>query len=339
MKKIKRFMPLLLTACLLIFPLNVQAAKKQLAAGTKSAKVTMTLENLQSFEGEFTCKAADKKSTITLKSISAKASGNSSAMYSTSGNRIFMVGTGDAVTTIIELDLEFSKDGKYTVVLDGGRTDKNGEYKDFSENKNQSLGELTIIIGEEVVAEEEEEEEEQEDKKTTVSSEKKTTTTKKRTTSSKKTEVESEEENTAITGKGGKNDVDYSALEKALKDANSVIGSDKELKEWQSLINSLNNGVMLLDSDDQEKVDAAAEEIQRILEKMVGASNEVKKPKNEKGSNVDFGKILKIALPILGLIALLGITYWLWKKAKNKPADYDGAPMVDYDIGEDDDKL
>ena len=47
-------MPILMAVFLLFTPFNTQAAtKKQLAAGTKNAKVTMTLNELQSFEGEF----------------------------------------------------------------------------------------------------------------------------------------------------------------------------------------------------------------------------------------------------------------------------------------------
>ena len=174
MKKIRLFVPILMAVATLFAPMQASAAEQKLDAGTKSATVTMTLNELQSFEGVFSCTATDKKATITLKSVTATCN-DSSAMCSVSENRIFMVSTGKSVNTTIKLELEFSKDGKYQVKLDGGQTDKNGKYKEKVET-------LKILVG--VVEETEDKEEEEKDtnkttKKDTSDSEKKTTTTKK----------------------------------------------------------------------------------------------------------------------------------------------------------------
>lgn len=318
MKRVKVLVPVL-TAVLLLFPgINVQAARMNLASGTKKATATFTLKNLQSLEGEVLVKSAPKDGKVTLGTMTADT--DPKVTCKVSGHKVFMVGAGDPVTTIIKVELEFSKDGTYVIELDGGKTDADGKYVDYSSNSKKYLDQIQIVIGGGTATEDEKDEDDKKDKEEEKKEEKK-----------EDKEEEDKEEKEESTGKK-KDSVDYSALEKALEDADKKLNEDKEMKDLQTLLNSMNDGTVLLTSNDQDKIDEAALEIQQSLQQL-----EKKEAAEKKGTSMS-GKI-KLALVLTGVTAVAafgGAAYYFWKKEKAKPLDYDGAPMVEYDIEEDD---
>lgn len=62
--------------------------------------------------------------------------------------------------------------------------------------------------------------------------------------------------------------MDYSKLEEAIKNGNDYIGSDAIGELWKDLFDALANANDLLDSGDQEAVDAAVENILNIIEQL-----------------------------------------------------------------------
>lgn len=313
MKRVRVLIPVL-TAVLLLFPgINVQAAKMNLASGTKKATATFTLKNLQSLEGEVLVKSAPKDGKVTLGTMTADT--DPKVTCKVSGHKVFMVGAGDLVTTTIKVELEFSKDGTYVIELDGGKTDADGKYVDYSSNSKKYLDQIQIVIGGNTATEDEKDEDEKKDKEEEKKEEKE----------------EKKEEKEESTGKK-KDSVDYSALEKALEDADKKLNEDKEMKDLQALLTSMSDGTVLLNSDDQQEIDAAALEIQQSLQQL--EEQEAAKKKETSLS----GKVV-LALALTGAAAVIsfaGAAYYFWKKEKAKHQDYDGAPMVEYDIEEDD---
>lgn len=322
MKRIKLLLPILTTALLILPGLNAEAAEKlQLASGTKKTTATITLKDLQSLEGEFSAKSSTQGATVKINSVEATSDGG--AMCMTSGNKIFMVSSGEPVTTTIQVNLEFSKDGTFVLTLDGGMTDKDGNYEDYSSDAKKCVEEMTITVG--------------------TSNGTSTNTGNQKPSSSNKDDKDSKEEEKD-------DEVDYEALEKALNDVAEAINSNEDLKTLQELLTKANEGTVLLDSEDQEAVDEAAVEIQESLEDLgfdVELNLDAEEEEEPEGFEVEVKendgsalenvlKIAKIVLPILAILIFIAAAIYFWRKAKNKAPNYDGAPMVDYDIEDDD---
>lgn len=352
MKKFNTILPLLAILLLLTPGITVQAARtEKYNAGTKKATINIELKNVLSCEGEVTVSAKEKTDSITINEVKAAATQN--AFCETNGNKLFMVASQSSNLTVT-IDVTMSGDGIYYVYLDGGVTGKDGTYAEHLNDK-----EFLEVISLEVGTSDSSSTSDSSNKSdastsdssnksdaSTSNSSKDSDSTKdslddssdKEITSSDKTKDKTDTTITKNEKDTGKKSVDYTALKQALKNADELISDNDELKEWQTLINQMNNGNLLLSSENQEQVDETAKEIQELIDQMSGDSKE-NGSKNKRTS-----KSFKVSEPIkyiliggLVLLILIGclLIWWLRRKKKHNN-NYAGAPMVDYDIGDDD---
>ena len=139
--------------------------------------------------------------------------------------------------------------------------------------------------------------------------------------------------------------VDYSRLQAAINDANALVNSDEMAKLWKMLFTSVSNGEMLLASNDQKAIDAAADEILELIEKLKAAlvgepvqEEEIKEVVNVIEPEGDYCNLsLHKIWPILFFVSLLGnvllVVYIITSKKKSQK---DTTPLVDYEISDDD---
>lgn len=341
MKKFNTILPLLAILLLLTPGITVQAARtEKYNAGTKKATINVELKNVLSCESEVTVRAKDKTDSITINGVKAAATQN--AFCETNGNKLFMVASQSSNLTVT-VDVTMSGDGIYYIYLDGGVTGKDGTYAEHLNDK-EFLEVITLEVG--TVDSSSTSDSSNKSDDSTSDSSKDSDSTKenlddssdKKTTSSDKTNDKKDTTTTTTVKDTGKNSVDYTALKQALKNADELISDNDELKEWQTLINQMNNGNMLLSSGNQEQVDEVAKEIQELIDQMSGDSKEG--GSKNKSTSKSFKVSEQIKYIIIGglvLLTLIGclLIWWLRRKKKHNN-DYDGAPMVDYDIGDDD---
>ncbi len=139
--------------------------------------------------------------------------------------------------------------------------------------------------------------------------------------------------------------VDYSRLQAAINDANALVNSDELAKLWKMLFTSVSNGEMLLTSNDQKAIDAAADEILDLIEKLKAAlvsepvqeeeTKEVVKVVEPEGDycNIPLHKVWPILFFVsLFVNVLLGGYIFVSQKKSKK----DTTPLVDYEISDDD---
>ena len=141
--------------------------------------------------------------------------------------------------------------------------------------------------------------------------------------------------------------VDYSKLQAAIKDANDLTDSDELAKLWKLLFNAVSNGELLLTSDDQKAVDAAADDINALIKEIkdylaslvAGEQKETEEPGEVVNAepqgdycNIPMHKVWPILFFVsLAVNALLG-GLAIMSKRKRK----DSTPLVDYEISDDD---
>lgn len=325
MKKINRLIPIV-TAFMLLFPmLNVQAAawqkNQQQPKATVSGlegTVVMSLEQINSLEGTFKIVEKPEKGSASIQSVNAICS-DMGAQGMAKNDKIFLASSGEPMNVKLEISMKFTAEGVYTLELDGGVTNAEGVYEDYSEKPNAYVCRMEIGVG------------------------------------------DAAGENSSAEGTLG-GDFNYNSefelninvetkeLEEAIKEVADAINSDEELKMMQELLDKMNHGISLLEGGDQESVDKATEELQDSLaeleaepeeEKVVETKEPVEVIEVEEISDEESvkkgGNKLPLILIILALLLVVGAAaFWFWKKAKDKAPDYDGAPMVDYDIEEDD---
>lgn len=139
--------------------------------------------------------------------------------------------------------------------------------------------------------------------------------------------------------------MDYSKLIAAIDDAQKL-GEGNELGElWNDLIAALDDAKTKLTSGDQAAVDAAAENLQKLIQqisdklkeegKVVEVIKEVEVDPKGPFCNIPIHKVWPILFIIsailnVGFIVLI-VIYFLRRKKNQK----DDTPLVDYDIGDD----
>lgn len=120
--------------------------------------------------------------------------------------------------------------------------------------------------------------------------------------------------------------VDYSKLQEAIARAKDL-GKDNETNSlWLALLDALTNGNLMLGSDDQAQVDAAAKQINDLIDQLLNG-----------------GKFCNIAIhkvwPILFFISLAAnvvlVVVLVKKNGTKKKNQVDNTPLVDYDISDD----
>lgn len=120
--------------------------------------------------------------------------------------------------------------------------------------------------------------------------------------------------------------MDYSKLLDAIARAKEL-GKDNEFNSlWLALLDALTNGNLMLASDDQAQVDAAAKQINDLIEQLLDGS---------KFCNISIHKVW----PILFFISLAAnvvlVVVLVKKNGTKKKNQVDNTPLVDYDISDD----
>ena len=120
--------------------------------------------------------------------------------------------------------------------------------------------------------------------------------------------------------------MDYSKLQEAIARAKEL-GTDNEVNSlWLALLDALTNGNLMLASDDQAQVDAAAKQINDLIEQLLDGS---------KFCNISIHKVW----PILFFISLAAnvvlVVVLVKKNGTKKKNQVDNTPLVDYDISDD----
>ncbi len=121
--------------------------------------------------------------------------------------------------------------------------------------------------------------------------------------------------------------MDYSQLQAAIEKAKAM-GKDNEVNSlWLALLDALSNGDRLLSSGDQAQVDAAAKQINELIEKLLNSDS--------KSCGIAIHKVW----PILFFISLAAnvvlVVILVSKKSTKKKNQVDNTPLVDYDINDD----
>ena len=121
--------------------------------------------------------------------------------------------------------------------------------------------------------------------------------------------------------------VDYSKLVEAIAKAKDM-GKDNEVNSlWLALLDALNNGNNMLTSSDQSQVDAAAKQINELIEQLMGTDN--------KTCGITIHKVWPI-LFFISLAANVVLVVILVNKFNGKKKNrVDTTPLVDYDISDD----
>lgn len=121
--------------------------------------------------------------------------------------------------------------------------------------------------------------------------------------------------------------VDYSKLVEAIAKAKDM-GKDNEVNSlWLALLDALNNGNNMLTSSDQSQVDAAAKQINELIEQLMGTDN--------KTCGIAIHKVWPI-LFFISLAANVVLVVILVNKFNGKKKNrVDTTPLVDYDISDD----
>lgn len=120
--------------------------------------------------------------------------------------------------------------------------------------------------------------------------------------------------------------MDYSKLLDAIARAKEL-GKDNEVNSlWLALLDALTNGNLMLASDDQAQVDAAAKQINDLIDQLLDGS---------KFCNISIHKVW----PILFFISLAAnvvlVVVLVKKNGTKKKNQVDNTPLVDYDISDD----
>lgn len=330
MKTCKKLITLLM-ALVILLSLATEAlaagSQVEVGSGSKKAKVTFTIENVLAFEGtiytsenvgfevqNITSKISkDKNDDVewinerTLKSEGAAA------------NKIVCVGGSMPADITLTVELESSsamRNGVYPVIMEYSVTGIYGTHYMFGRQYSY------IYVGVQIPDED------------TSSSD--TSSTEK---AEKKEDVEPQVEVVDPETDPNRVDVmgmlDLSALRSALEEAEKLKDSGRlNAAELEQLQEAIDIAEEAMKGDRQAVVDDATANLWAVIEELGGpVVDEEEKPDRDRSGGS--GLLLPI---ILALVAILGIAGLLvYRNLKKRThADYEGAPIVDYEISDDD---
>ena len=331
MKICKKLITLLMALVILLsFTTEAFAAGSQVevGSGSKKAKVTFTIENVLAFEGtiytpenvglkvqSITPKVAEDKNDDVnwIKEWITGAEGTEKA-------KIVCVGGSMPADVTLTVELESStamRNGIYPVIMEYGVTKSYGYY---SMSGRQYA---YVYVGVQIPDESE--------SSSSSSSNK---------TPEKKEDVEPQVEVIKPEGEGADRTdmmdmLDLSVLRSALEEAEKMKTygnlSDAELKKLQEAIDIAEEA---MSSDRQAVVDDAAFNLFAVIEELGGPIDDMvaEKPRKERSGG---GLLVPLIIAIAAVLGIAGILMYLYMK-KKKQVKYEGAPIVDYEIGDDD---
>ena len=330
MKKINRLLPIM-TALMLCFPaLTVQAApwqKNQQAPTVKlsglEGTVTILLEEINSLEGNLKVIEKPQGGSASFDTVNVVCSDLGAQGMSKNG-KILLSSSGAPMDVTLNIPMTFTAEGTYVLELDGGVTNAEGFYENFADDPDEYICRVKIQAGD---------------------------------------SAGGSSSNQPSGGDFNYNsefnlniNVETEELEEAIEKVAEAIKSDEQLKMMQELLDKMNHGISLLEGGDQESVDKAAKELEESLEEIEAAEEEAETTEpvleevteseakvEEIQINADAEESAKgipmivwLILAILVLLALVAGAYFIYRSRKNKKDDYDGAPMVEYNIEDDD---
>ncbi len=134
-----------------------------------------------------------------------------------------------------------------------------------------------------------------------------------------------------------KDAVDYAELEKILMDVNLVLNTEEGRKVLQDLINIINEENVGPDDQNRETPDQATQdERQNDPDPENGENLSSDESKDPEKDNQSLPWKLLLAGTVVFFLIFNTVVIILWRKGKKKDKDYNGAPMVEYDINDDD---
>lgn len=138
--------------------------------------------------------------------------------------------------------------------------------------------------------------------------------------------------------------MDYSRLQEAIADADSLMDTERLASMIEQLMVALNNGALLMESDDQQAVDAATDTISQLTSQIRqqlidnsgnGADQDVVTEPTEDYCNIPSHKVWNILFFIsLGINLVLAALLVFFTVGRKKRTGAD-MPIVDYDIEDD----
>ncbi|MBR5559100.1 MAG: hypothetical protein IKU72_02505 [Oscillospiraceae bacterium] len=330
MKKLLSLLIALLMLLTMVVPAQAknEASDVQVKSGSTYAKVGFVVEKVLAIEGTV---STNDKTGFKVKSIEiTKTEDGSIVQFSSEGDQFVVIGQNIPANLKLTVELESNspmQDGVYDVTLSYGRTGTNGQYnssnrlvakiyvgvempsgdeskaRDSSESSNNTSTGTTVVEESEIIAD------------------------------NPLVEEESEDEGSNRVGMLGM--LETYELRSALEEA-------KKLKEYGGLTSgqmtklqdAIDAGEEALLDDRQSVVDEAAANLYAVIDELGGPveEREEKKTSDRSGIKLSLPIILAVAAALVAIAAVVA-GYLLKKKKKN---GYDGAPDVDYHIGDDD---
>jgi hypothetical protein len=143
-------------------------------------------------------------------------------------------------------------------------------------------------------------------------------------------------------------EMDYTELENAIQEGQSLSDSEELGELWNELVNSMERAAAALTSGDQEEVDAAAAELEELTAKIQAVLEELRTPEiqevpvevryevpvepDEPYCNITMHRVW----PVLFVIsAILNVAMVVWYVIRQRRNHVDDTPLVDYDIDDD----
>lgn len=336
MKKSKKLIPLLLALTVLFSLLTVAHADEgksvEIKSGSSTAKVTFTIENVLAFEGTVTTKENTGFKVQSVESKVIKEKSDTAAWTpiksEDSANQIMFIGGSLPATITLTVTLESDspmKDGTYAVTLTYGRTNANGSY-----NAGRRVT-ANIYVG-------------IENPENATGSSKNTLSNSSSSTPPQATAPEAPEEPEVVVtvpeGDGEPSRVEVigaldtmmlrSMLEEAEKLKTHGELNREQLEKLQAAIDAGEEAML---GDRQADIDDAAATLYEVIEELGGPiSDEIEdEPEKEKSG----GLLVPLIIAVVAVLGIAGILMYLYMK-KKKQVKYEGAPIVDYEIGDDD---
>ena len=330
MKKSKKLIPLLLTLLVMLSLTTIayadEAKNSEVRSGSKEAEVSFVIENVVALEGTVTTKKnvgfnVTKIDTKFTKDKKDETNWTDEVDQET--DRVVVVGGSIPTSITVTVTLESSspmKDGIYAVTLTYGKTNAAGVY-----SAGRKLV-ANIYVG-------------IEDTSTTDGTSQSAGSTNKKPvveqTPSTPNVTVTEKDDAEANRVGVMSALDTMALRSALAEAEELKNFGKlSVDELAMLCEAIDIGEEALQGDRQAVVDDATANLWAVIEELGGPVGDEEEEPDEDSSGGS-----KLLVPIiLALVAVLGIAGMLvFRNIKKRVrADYEGAPIVDYEISDDD---
>lgn len=336
MKKSKKLIPLLLALTVLFSLLTVAHADEgksvEIKSGSSTAKVTFTIENVLAFEGTVTTKenTGFKVQSVESKVIKEKADTAAWTPIKSedSANQIMFIGGSLPATITLTVTLESDspmKDGAYAVTLTYGRTNANGSY-----NEGRRVT-ANIYVG-------------IENPEDATGASKNTLSNSSGSTPPQAVTPEAPEEpEVVVTVPEGDDEpsrveimgaLDTMMLRSMLEEAEKLkTHGELNREQLEKLQAAIDAGEEAMLGDRQADIDDAAATLYEVIEELGGPiSDEIEdEPEKEKSG----GLLVPLIIAVVAVLGIAGILMYLYMKKKMQ-VKYEGAPIVDYEIGDDD---